>query len=526
MKRIERASEVWTKRTGIQVIVKSKGEWLLVAAIVALGTVFRLWSPKMGADLWYDEVFSLIIAQQPLGEMLHRLYLGGDTMPPLYTVLLHLWMKLGASDAHVKFLSLVFGVASIFAIYLLARQAAGKLAGVASCLLLAVSPLAIYYSIEARPYAIFLFFSLISNYFFVSAIQKDQVEEGDSSRLKMMPAGYWISTTLAIYSHWFGLLLPLTHAVGVIIYQPFSRRMIRRHILTLIGIGCCCLPLLPFLWKQIRLQAAVGESSWPGRPGLRSLFDIALLTTGGQSLLALTAAFFLIAYVGENHHTIQEKRVLKRNNIFFAAYTFLPVIAVYTTSMLTSHYMFFVPRYFLPFLVGLYVLVGLAASRIERKMAVVWVFVFGLVPLYEAAWYRRPPENQYSRIAAQLSLHDEPGVLIGHLSPASYYSILHYRRGSAATDKVLWDPVSGGGYLLGYNVGGEMLDQNDLVEVGTELRKYRELWIVADPIGADPETQALGEWLRNDEDFSLVSEERIGQVSLEHYRLKSAASTP
>src|SRR5437867_3277970 len=137
MKRTEPTCEGRTNRAGIQAIVKSKGEWLLVASIVALATAFRLWSPKMSADLWYDEVFSLMIAQQPFGEMMHRLYLGGDTMPPLYSVLLYLWMKLGASDAHVKFLSVVFGVASIFVMYLLARRVAGKLAGVASCLLLA-----------------------------------------------------------------------------------------------------------------------------------------------------------------------------------------------------------------------------------------------------------------------------------------------------------------------------------------------------------------------------------------------------
>ena len=472
-------------------------------------------SPKMTADLWYDEVFSLIIARSPFGEMLHRLYVGGDTIPPLYPLLLHLWMKVGASDAHVKRLSLVFGVASIFAMYLLARRAGGKVAGVVSCLLLAASPLAGYYSIEARPYAVFLFLSLISGYFFVASVQEGH-GEGASSRLKMLAAGYWVSTALAIYSHWFGLLLPVVHTAGVMIYRPFCHRMIRRHLLSLIGIGCCCLPLLPFLWKQVGLQAAVGESTWPGRPGLSSLFEIVLLTTGGRALLALTAAFFLIAYVGENRQTIPQKTVLKRNNEFFAAYSLLPVIAVYTISILTGHYTFFVPRYFLPFLVGLYVLVGLAASRMDWKMAAVWALAFGLVPVYEAASYWRPPENPYSHIAARLSGEDKPGVLIAHLSVASYFPVLHYR-GSTATDKVLWDPATGGGYLLAYNIGGEMLASGDLVDLGSGLLQYRELWIVADPVAADPETKALDEWLRNNNGLQLLSEERLGQVNLAHY---------
>ena len=156
MMRIESACEVCTRRVGIQAILKSKAEWLIVAAICAVGTVFRLVSPKMSADLWYDEVFNLFVAQQPFAHMLHSLYLGvptgarmdpGDTAPPLYTVLLHLWMKMGSSDTHVKHLSLVFGVASIWAMWLLVRRVAGQLGGLVSCLLLAVSPLGSWPSI-------------------------------------------------------------------------------------------------------------------------------------------------------------------------------------------------------------------------------------------------------------------------------------------------------------------------------------------------------------------------------------------
>ena len=506
-----------------------------MAAISAVGTVFRLVSPKMSADLWYDEVFNLFVAQQPFAHMLHSLYLGvptgvgidpGDTNPPLYTVLLHLWMKMGSSDSHVKHLSLVFGVASIWAMWLLVRRVAGKLGGLVSCLLLAVSPLAIYYSIEARPYAMFLFFSLLSTFFFLSAIGKSDLEERNTSSSSLMPAGYLVATILAVYTHWFGLLLLPVHAVGLIVYRPASARSVRRYFLSLMAIGCCCVPLVPFLWNQIRLQSAVGGFTWPGRPGFGSLFALALLTTGGQTLLALTAAFFLIAYLGKNNQMGEHGRRLRTGNMFFIAYVLLPVILVYAASALMAHYTFFVPRYFLPFLAGVYVLIGLAMSRIELKAALAWVLVFVLVSSFEAIRSWQPPANPYSRLASELSLRDEPGVLIAHLSPMSYYPVVHYRRNSAATDKVLWNPASGRGYLFDYNLGGKMLGQNDLVEVGTELRKYREIWIVADPVGADPETEALGEWLRNDEDLSLVSEERIGQVSLKHYRLRSAAPRP
>lgn len=73
----------------------------------------------MRSDLWYDEVYSYRTACLPFRQMLHSLLLGGDTNPPLYTLLLHFWLKLSHSDTHIKTLSLVFGLASIAVMYLL-----------------------------------------------------------------------------------------------------------------------------------------------------------------------------------------------------------------------------------------------------------------------------------------------------------------------------------------------------------------------------------------------------------------------
>ena len=109
-------------------------EWLPVAAIVALGVALRWWSPAMKSDLWYDEVCSYTVAGRPFCSMMHTLYLGADTNPPLYTILLHFWLKLGASDTHVKVFSLLFATASIWVVYLLAKRLFGRRVGlISSC---------------------------------------------------------------------------------------------------------------------------------------------------------------------------------------------------------------------------------------------------------------------------------------------------------------------------------------------------------------------------------------------------------
>src|SRR5215510_922673 len=159
--------------------------------------MLRWWSPAMHSDLWYDEVFSYNTASLPFFQMFHKLLLGGDTNPPLYTMVLHFWLKFGHSPTHIKLLSLLFGLAAIGLAFYLGKMIGGiKLASIAA-FLFAVSGSVIRYSVEARPYSLFMFFSLLSTIFFLRACE--QPAEADSRRFGLnLWGGYVVATVLAI----------------------------------------------------------------------------------------------------------------------------------------------------------------------------------------------------------------------------------------------------------------------------------------------------------------------------------------
>src|SRR5215475_12467590 len=46
-----------------------RSEWSLVLLVTAVGFGLRWWWPLTRADLWYDEMYSYIIARQPFPEM-------------------------------------------------------------------------------------------------------------------------------------------------------------------------------------------------------------------------------------------------------------------------------------------------------------------------------------------------------------------------------------------------------------------------------------------------------------------------
>ena len=137
-------------------------------ALVALAIAVR-WA-VIGRDaLWLDEGYSWWDAQQPWTS-LWTLVPDCDPHPPLYFALLHPWMQLvGDGTRAMRALSTVFGVPTVVVVYLAGRlvdrasaQRHGTAApavgiGALAALLFAITPFQVYFSVEARPYALLCF---------------------------------------------------------------------------------------------------------------------------------------------------------------------------------------------------------------------------------------------------------------------------------------------------------------------------------------------------------------------------------
>jgi mannosyltransferase len=125
---------------------------LLLLAIVVLGAFLRLYHIG-GNGLWIDEAFSIWMGRQPVSEMLGWL-VRIDQHPPLYYLLLHIWMCLGDGQAVVRAFSALCSTLTIPIIYLLGRRLANQKLGLLAALILAVSPFHVHFAQEARMYAL------------------------------------------------------------------------------------------------------------------------------------------------------------------------------------------------------------------------------------------------------------------------------------------------------------------------------------------------------------------------------------
>ncbi|KKR11153.1 MAG: hypothetical protein UT40_C0040G0001, partial [Candidatus Woesebacteria bacterium GW2011_GWA1_39_21b] len=100
-----------------------------------------------------------------------------DNHPPLYYLTLKFWTDIfGYSEVSLRFPSIIFGIATIYLAFLIARKISnGKLKGFPeiTAIILATSQFHIYYSQEARMYSMAAFFSSAAIYSFINTFKKD-----------------------------------------------------------------------------------------------------------------------------------------------------------------------------------------------------------------------------------------------------------------------------------------------------------------------------------------------------------------
>jgi 4-amino-4-deoxy-L-arabinose transferase-like glycosyltransferase len=124
-----------------------------VAAITLVGALLRF--PTLGEQsYWLDEAVTVYILRLPFGNMLEAIPLSEST-PPLYYVVAWLWVQVfGEGEFGLRALSALAGTATIPVAYLAARRFAGVRVGLVVAALAAANPLLVWFSQEARAYAL------------------------------------------------------------------------------------------------------------------------------------------------------------------------------------------------------------------------------------------------------------------------------------------------------------------------------------------------------------------------------------
>jgi mannosyltransferase len=187
-----------------------------VASCLALSAVVQL-SFITRSSIWHDEGYSLALARMPLGEILTRT--ARDVHPPLYYLVLNLWMKLfGTSELAARSLSVLAVLVAALIMYFLVKRLFGVGAARVAVLFTAVGPFLIRYGQEARMYALVACLIALATYLLVSAL-----DERNKKRLYL----YGVVMGLAFLTHYYSVFMVPVHWLYVLSRTPLRRRIKR-----------------------------------------------------------------------------------------------------------------------------------------------------------------------------------------------------------------------------------------------------------------------------------------------------------
>ena len=179
----------WGQRMAGTVATKGEGDrlrawgrcppWLSLILIAGLALAVRLVGLS-GKSLWVDEADSFYFASQAFADILSRLC---DPHPPGYYLLLRSFLAFGHSEFWVRLPSTIAGVLTVPLLAALGRElgvahgAPGldRRTGVLASLLLAVAPLHVWYSQEARMYSLVTFLGVCAVYFALRFVRRRRV---------------------------------------------------------------------------------------------------------------------------------------------------------------------------------------------------------------------------------------------------------------------------------------------------------------------------------------------------------------
>jgi len=228
--------------------VRSRTLWIL-AGLTALGALLRF--VTLGDQAYHhDEIVTASrVLRVGFGHAMDAVGFS-ESAPPLYYALAWLWTQVtGNGEWGLRFLSALAGVATIPVAFFVGRELRDERAGVIAAALVAVNPMLIWYSQEARAYALLGFFCALSLLYCVRALQAERAGEKRDMVL------WGVFSALALATHYFAVF-PLVAEVLLL-----ARRRGRAILSGLWIVAVAVVLLAPLAIHQM----SYGHAEWIGK---------------------------------------------------------------------------------------------------------------------------------------------------------------------------------------------------------------------------------------------------------------------
>ncbi len=238
--------------------------WLILTVLGLLALGSRLW--RLDSCLWYDEVITLLqFVRLPIGEIVTRFDSQNQHM--LYSILAHASISVfGESAWALRLPAVLFGVASLWALFLLGRRVMGTHEALLACALMTFSYHHIWFSQNARGYMGMLFFTILSTWLWLETLAQGNRQWWIYYTITAA-LGLWVHMTMAfvVAAHalvYFTLLIRPSYGTGGEGTPYFDATARWKPLLSLLLTGSLTLQLYALSLPEF-LETALHQVSLP-----------------------------------------------------------------------------------------------------------------------------------------------------------------------------------------------------------------------------------------------------------------------
>jgi uncharacterized membrane protein len=332
---------------GTMAITENQRTGVWIISLVLLNLFIKDWGIS-AVQVGMDEPFTISAAQRTIPGIVS--YLSDSNNPPLYEILLHFVVKLlGIGLPWVRLLSLLSSCVTVIYLFRTGKEFFSLFTGAVASLLFIFSTYHIYFSHEARVYAMFACFVSASSWYFLKVFHS-----GRTKHLLLLI----LCNSLLIYAHYFGIVVLLIQFGFAVLHYRHLRET--KAMKLLYHFPLYLLIYIPQELIVLRRFNQASEDHWVPPPHLPDLWNsyVKFLNMPIPALVFLlillgAAAFFLF----------QKERKAAYATLYLLCFFPAGYLAFFFVSFLIP---VFLDRYLILFSVALFILVPVSMDYLLK----------------------------------------------------------------------------------------------------------------------------------------------------------------
>jgi len=379
---------------------------IFLVLIILLALFFRF-KGLSTRDIWYDEALDVIQGQKSFWETTTHMAV------PVHYYFVHFFLFFGRTTFILGLPSVLFGVASVYLLFLIGKKISNERIGLIAAFLMAISPMNIEFSQQILFYSYFVFFTLLALFFFI-----DFVLGVAQKKVRWKSFGFFfLFSFINFFVHISAPLVLLIQFIFLLFYLPVNYKVFKnykKYLLWLIPPLLAIIYLLFFfkdsskylqiiqsnlkfnLQAPISLGFSLGQQLGPvvfkfNFPFFRAMFAWFGLGKGFRLVV-----YFLLFLVGFWSLIKKRKWTLLA---FYLTWIILPFVFLYFVRLghwfEEKYFIFIIPVYLLVIAEGIVFISRFLAKSLGQIIFLIFIFCLALNPIKIRTTYGFPVPGDY-----------------------------------------------------------------------------------------------------------------------------------